>query len=415
VLGASTVEAHLSGALTLALSAASSDSRGKLWAHFAAFDVDARFPERLRILNEIISDLGLATAAFATGGSKPDKGKVVITLRKNVPVEAARALLVRILEGAYEDCPELFSTTGPGDLELYPTQGGGGLLRILGRNGFRQGNLESATSLNALPLSLGDVIPLSVARLNKLVPVSAVQQGFYPRWVDSLCEAPWKWSLKREGITGRLFRLASFCKTMNRTEREYELLLSRIIEVSPDLDRLSPTTKDRRNPVCRELRDKAVWKKARATWVPTTTDNRAYRALVEKVRSMGLRPHCFFATQRELAHFAGVLPNAIQKQLALAERKRLVVVHDYGSSNTTTTDGGGKVLNVSPGSAALYGLVGEGETVYDVIRDAKVDDLMAERELCCVSPEAIYFVCDAIYLMASAKLSQTNQGEEIAA
>jgi hypothetical protein len=146
------VLAHLNGEKTLAFSVV---HRRK--ANAIVLDVDAEFPERLPIIRDALIKLGLAKASFATNGSGPQKGKVIITLVRAMPQADAIALVNRIVD----ECVKNVFFGGRDKLDLRPTAGEGGLIRIAGRNRVRNGPLEIFLTLDGMPTDLSAVVPFS--------------------------------------------------------------------------------------------------------------------------------------------------------------------------------------------------------------------------------------------------------------
>lgn len=103
--------------------------RGK--ALFIGLDFDALFPTRLSIAKEVLAEMRLLDAAFATTGTTPDRGKVVICLQCPMPQSQAIRMRDAILErcGHYPDFGGVKASDG---VDKFPTEGEGGLLRIGG-------------------------------------------------------------------------------------------------------------------------------------------------------------------------------------------------------------------------------------------------------------------------------------------
>ena len=143
-----TLQRHFIGELSIAIRCVENG-----YARLLAFDVDERGPERVAALRHVLGRRGLAKHAIVTSGSDPDRAKVIIFCR---PVNQAAA--VRF---AQEIAEEARLTSGWGierahTVDMRPTAGEGGLLRIGGRNVFRDGPIERISNLET-----GEVVSLS--------------------------------------------------------------------------------------------------------------------------------------------------------------------------------------------------------------------------------------------------------------
>src|ERR1035438_9088968 len=131
---------HVRGQVTIAFNVI--HKRRK--ANFIAFDIDSDFDTRLDILSNVLERMGLSKATFATNGSKPGKGKVIITLSRPMPRVQADKLRDEMIEKAGLAG---LQCTKENKVDVFPTSGEGGLLRILGRNKHRNGPVETPLNL----------------------------------------------------------------------------------------------------------------------------------------------------------------------------------------------------------------------------------------------------------------------------
>lgn len=432
------IASHLRGEVSLAFCISTKYETGnKRWARFIAIDIDKKLVERLPVFAEVLAGLGIAEAAFATGGSSPEKGKVVITFAKFVNREEANALAQLIHSEAHRLNPGLIpAKPSSGDIELFPKMPtsiawDGGLVRILGRNIGRDGPLETSFDLDGCAIDLHKLKPLAQSRVSRLSRglLVAKREKARPQWVDRLTKQSWTWACFGgvKEMRSKMFALAryymtSFGSVKGRTA--YVAALTEIRKHSADLDSPSPKNSDRRNPVGREIEQLTAWGAAllSGAWEPLELQlpinrppspgksngecpavpgsaQRVYTALAQHVRDEGLRPHCFGIDQRTLAgrlrnvkkaatdllaERLGIDKKAVSDALALAERYGLLVRLHPGTSNSEVAIYGNGELesfrrSVKAGVPAMYGLVGKGETIYDVYADAIQDPYLKER------------------------------------
>jgi len=278
-------------------------------ARFTAFDIDRQFRERLPVFATVLRELGCQRASCTTPGSNPDKGKIIICFDRMIPRHNAYDLGMLVLQKAREKDPALIPhSPKDGDVEVYPkspaSRADGGLLRICGRNIARNGPVETLRDLDFTRLDLAQIVPLREGqiahRARKYTRVAATANE--PAWVSQLINEPWTWASfgGRMGQRRKLTALAHYC---DGGETQYIRLLERILQRSPALDQPSPKTKDKRNPIKREIAELSAWRNAQASgrWHPAPIRNAVCVAMVGFVRERGLREHCFGMTSRELA------------------------------------------------------------------------------------------------------------------
>jgi hypothetical protein len=94
-------------------------------ANFLCLDLDNHFRDRLAVAKAVLERRGLELSAFATSGSSPDRGKVIICLACPMPQEQARELIKDIFLEAV-DTPTF---QGSEEVDLFPVKGQGGAVR----------------------------------------------------------------------------------------------------------------------------------------------------------------------------------------------------------------------------------------------------------------------------------------------
>lgn len=390
-------------------------------ARFTALDIDRQFRERLPIFSTVLHELGCQRASCTTPGSNPDKGKIIICFDRMVPRHNAYDLGMLVLQKAREKAPTLIpASPKDGDVEVYPkspaSRADGGLLRICGRNIARSGPLETLRDLDFKPLDPAQIVPLregQVAyRARKYTRVAAAPNE--PAWVSRLVNEPWTWASfgGRMGQRRKLTALAHYC---DGDESRYIRFLERICDRSPALDEPSPKTKDKRNPIRREIAELSAWRNAQASsrWRPAAAKNAVYEAMVGFVRERGLREHCFGMTTRELARRMGCAQSTAATAADKAEDERLIVRLDRGSANSEYTDCDGK-RNVKRGLLSLWGLPGAGETIYDVFASALADPMYTKRigQSKAITPMSMRLCADAVVAKLQADFEADNDAPE---
>jgi hypothetical protein len=348
-------DSHLRGVDTIALSTVDGDR-----ANFLAFDLDDRFEVRLSIFADVLSRRGLDRASFATSGSSPGRGKVVVTLAKTVPkLDAIR--LVREIRSdlfAHED----FGGVAMSDFATFPQNGDGGHVRLLGINRRR---LRSRALIEA-PLDLnGDLSDLVYLEPAALTPTSRPRNrsGSLSRWARELIDSPC--SMGTPELMKAQIRLAAELVALygsDDAEVRLPAMFQRIAEQSPNLSRSSLRNLHRRDNVRRFIgyasqsaANNGNHRVPDCIWLPKLSQDapkpalRVYRALYEYVREVGLDWNCFgitYARIAELAEYAGK-PKA-RDAVSLAIDARLLVQLDPGEPKRSGFDG----------FCGLYALVG---------------------------------------------------------
>jgi len=179
------------------------------------------------------------------------------------------------------------------------------------------------------------------------------------------------------GARDKIFAIACAFRDVygNDGQALYERALQRIKDKSPVLDKPSPKTGDVSNPIARELKDLGAWNAAssRKAWLPLTLEELrgvpgrgAYLALDEYRRRNRLAPHRIGVSSRDLGAVMERAHHAAQNQLKTGGRSGIIVQLYSGYANCWDECS----RRVLPGPKGIYGLVGQGETVLDVLSDA---------------------------------------------
>jgi len=363
---------HLGGQEAWAFSVVTrTQADGRSLARFVGLDVDQRAQERLPIIRQAVNELKMANAVFCTPGSTLAKCKVIVTLREMMPRGLVRSLAMVLYGHCRAIAPDLFPERETnGDIEIYPKDPrvgtDGGLLRVLGRHIVRSGPLETPMHFDGSWLDVFKLQPLNRHRVEKLARPRMTSPDSRPQWVSEWLSASWS-GLSRPAVGKRLFGLACYCVKRNSVHL-YEPMLR---DLEAKNSALRSSRSDPRNPIAREIADGYFLKKATSQVPalkprPLSSDapgRTAHDAIVQYVRVHACNPHHFPAPAHIIAGIAGVNKSAAQRQINLLERDRKIVRFEYGKPRSVRE---GKVQQ---GVSATFGLVLEGETVYDVIGD----------------------------------------------
>jgi len=123
-------------------------------ANFIAADCDVKFPVRLAILRDILREMNLDKAAFATTGTTAEKGKVIVTLARRMPYVQAHAIRDEIKRRCALR-PEFGGVHKTNDkLDMFPYDGEGGILRV---GGLWKGQVNRFLSLDGTPIGLDEL------------------------------------------------------------------------------------------------------------------------------------------------------------------------------------------------------------------------------------------------------------------
>lgn len=373
------LQAHFSGQIALGFTCLE-DARGGCDALFGAIDVDEAFDRRLPVLAKALADVGgpeLAAAAFATSGSGPGRGKLLITIERPTSAADVRALVNAVKNAALAD-PRFGHMQRRDEIDLRPEGGSGGLLRILGRNIEKDGPLETPLDLDGGLSDLCGVRPLPIALLRRLAAAWRAKERAPGGWLDTMRAEAWTYEI--EGSTAGIFRriVSLAIAAVERygetdgAEATFRGWVGECARNSPALDAPSPKNKDRRNPLRDDRTLARAWRYAvsnRSRFVPAQLRGsgvpegqvRVYEGLVAHVRSRGLPPELFAMNYGYLAEVileTGVAAKKMAwKQVRELERRGLIVIHDRGLPLRIDEQGDGR-----RGLPTFMGLVGQGET-----------------------------------------------------
>ena len=342
------LSSHLIGDITLAIACA--DHNGM--ARVAAWDLDRLGPVRARILFDELERRNLADAAIATSGSDDDRSKVIVFFDAAQPSLAIHDLAKEILAEARRS--PSWSPEGANDVEIRPTLGKGGLLRICGRNPKRGGPIEvTYHPLTGEPRTFASVVPAVRHFARVAQPVAVAKRG---AWVAEAIEKSVDY---RNGGTAGVMRLVGRLAHEAIRMHPYDLLAARtdfadliraLKATSPDLEFASPKTGDLRNPLDRVdgAFEKALREKIKANKTLNSINSQAVtlhspgrersslcnvtalEAMGDFVRRRGLNPLAFSISYRELGRAIGAHPMQVLREIDALVEAGFVVRHYRG-------------------------------------------------------------------------------------
>jgi|GEM_PF-4808381 len=391
---------HLVGEITLAFCVCTKQVGNKEpLARFLAFDIDSNFDERGIILMRVLKRLGLVRAAFATLGSLPGRGKVVVAFRSMQPRWRARELGKLVLDEASLET-DFGDWRQEDGVAIYPTWESGGLCRVLGASP-RAGSTPEVPSIfdgTSDGMDLATIEPASTELVCKLVgmPDSGQKRPTLCLRAQNLLNMPWTY--ESFGSTRKLFSALIFLAREylrvtgpSDGEQKFREALKHIKQISPDLCKPSPKTKDLRNPLDWSRSGRNAWNAAlrQPTWwwaqeiVETdllAQEVHCYRALCKFVAANGLNPHCFWISSRDLGAIAKMSHVSAQLWLRRLAVRGLLVILDRGKGSSPVRDSANRIIGVSPGLATMVGLICQGETEADVWASASRDPIFLSRQ-----------------------------------
>jgi hypothetical protein len=307
IISAADIVGHLRGERRLAFAACRPQGHFGLSASFIAFDIDASMMTRLSIFRDVIDGMGLYESSFATVSALRDRGKVVISVRPDLSQARARDLASLILDRVKSDA-RFGPMVSPTDLVSFPTQGEGGVCRILGRSHRPDGAPEIPVDLSVKPINLSKIKKCSTDRilsLTRAVALTRKSSTLSPR-VIKLVKSDWSYAAL--GSTAKIFsHLLDLARELLRVygpyegETKYRSLVDKIRRSSPDLNNPSQISRDRRNPLDWSRQAGGAWRYALRRpygWDPidlcalavNRIESKCYSALVTLVRERPLRP-----------------------------------------------------------------------------------------------------------------------------
>lgn len=265
---------HFSGEIAIALRV----GNGKGRSRHLVFDVDARAGERLPLLCDELRRRSYGNAVLVTGGSGPDRGKVVVFFHREQQNAALRTLAADILR-AVRPITEWGVEATTNELAVYPLRGEGGLVRLGGRNVGRNGPLEPLCNAWGEPCGFQDIAPATTSLRAARDARAPVRTSPRQPWVDRAIRDGLTWSAAggTRGINAFVNRLAiETIRTHGLADygcAEYRRVLEAVAAASPDLLRPSPKNRDRRHPLGWGRRAQSAWENncANALHLDTTS------------------------------------------------------------------------------------------------------------------------------------------------
>ena len=360
-----TLTQHLVGEIAVAFKVCTKHkkhSAGK--ARFLALDIDKDAPERLPVVEGVLRGLGVFDAAFVTGGSKPDKAKVIITFRSMIKREIAESAGQGLFNALVSAAPSMFPARPTnGDIELFPKRPGGisdswGLLRILGRNVARDGQREHPMNFDGSFCDITRLKPLSEARVSSIAHKSPRPKEEFASWIRLLASKDWTKTdfPTSRSVTLKLIAVARYCVDEFGPQdgrMKYHYLLDLIRNHNPTA---TTSNGDSRNPFERELREQTFWRIAltrgsKHPFAPIVAPGpgmRVYQGLLEHLRDLGIPPSSeFFCDYRTLGDRMGVNASSARNQANTAEKHGHLIRVSRGSANSVNEETG-KVIRGTP-------------------------------------------------------------------
>ena len=366
------IVAHLSGNVTLGFDAADADGKSK----FFAIDVDERFPARLPLIAGALASRGLTDASIVTSGSSPDRGKVIVFFARRRSASALNALAKEVLKEAMM-IGDGWGVHRAQYVTIYPHGLSGGLVRIAGRNRRPDRNAQRVDvtfGFDGECKSWADVAPAKSTRLPSApVRVDVAKRG---AWVDRLLCDGLTWSGGTKKIVSTVYMLACESVRVHGSgpigESEFRKWLVQIEARSPELEKPSPTTVDRRRVLAWERHGKRAWNAAQNKFAKGTLSPPGIRSLRERdnvplpqrkvqeviaiyASAKGITPYALGISYRQIAKHAGLgSAKAAFRAVAALVKNESIVIHDRGVAG-------------EKGQKTILGLVPDGQTPADVL------------------------------------------------
>lgn len=378
-LTASEIDSHLRGEATIAF--ACLDDRGL--ALFGTLDIDSHFEELVPYVAEVTLAIGseaLLAGMWLTTGSGPGRGKAILSLEYAMDPEQLRGVLQTIKE-------RVLATSGiPASIQVFPLQGSGGVVRVLGRNVKRNpcGEVDTVYAFGSSK-SLEYVEPMPVLEACAL----ARSLREYPQgamWQRLAKIVNQDWSRDAQGGTDfahkQICRLAeaAFCLYGPGGCEHYKKQLRSILSRSDALAGRSRKNNDPRNPLVREIAELRAWGYAldkTTRFLPQVVSSDTpelmkfgYQVLSEFVLRHGLSASLFVLDLERFTRLIG-LHHKIQgsRLIRRLESASLVVVHDAGFPRKRGF----------PATPGMYGLVAASENLEGIMRRVRASAHLSDR------------------------------------
>ncbi len=385
------VIAHLNGEIALTFSVLEGH-RASGFACFIGWDIDVYAPHRIGVMKRVLHEIDptLVDACFATDGSAPDKGKVILTLEEPVPAQLAHRFAREIRRRCLQQSD--FGHVSAADFEERPRSGAGGLLRIGGRNILKDATeLESFLDLDGAPNDLMSVVPIARELLDAMT-FELTQYGSVPlTWLNNHLHTPWRYDLvtppNTRGIIRRIAAVArAFAEKHGAAgEARFRAYIATVAANSPALDGPSPKNRDTSNPLRNESYLAATWKHALeepVTWTPHSLEGsgvpereiNCYNALVNYRGQRRFSPYIFAMDYGRIGEMIGLDKVQARRVVLRLEKRGLLVRHHPGRAITHAEHGG------LPGLSTIMGLVGVDETP-EMVRSFATSDAHAKATL----------------------------------
>jgi hypothetical protein len=365
-IGLADFRKHMTGVKTLAVSCLRLRK-----ALFIAFDIDARFNERLCVIKGVLKQRGIASAAFAIEGTDAGRGKIVLTFKEPIPQAQAVTLANDILREAQAD---LFFGASNGDVTVFPNHGmpAGNTVRLFGIN-LRRGSGELTEAPQSLDGELSDLWYVTPADIGA---EAAPEYHLIPGY-DGTLQKPYAGN----GATVAGDMMSAAWRSPSR--EVFEAWCDRAAQSTG----LSSGAREQLGRADVRLR---TWRKVEAqrdaprdgidrlgSWQPlahppaglkaTSPAWKVYVAAANLAVSLKRNPHCFAITYGQWADLCGYTSkSACGKAVIEAEKRGLLIRIDRGDATLG-------------GFPTMIALVGRGETAEQAFQSGYASDEYRRR------------------------------------
>ena len=337
---------------------------------FGGFDIDDRFPQRLRLLRAAIERRNLGAATLLTSGSDANRGKLIVFFARPRSPQGVR----RLLESMKKEVALQGSDWGierPGSVSIFPYKKTGGLLRIGSRN-LDPSRAAKANdrffSLDGALASLDEIAPALRVRLR--VDPQPVRPAPIGTWVSKTIAKGVSYNNARgsKGVIAKLSRFAFEAIRFYGPRQGhvvYETWMDDLWKASPDQQGPSPSG-DTRIARSWQRRVDNAWEYATKRTLsspgpPSPKETRqcshchaVREVLITYAVAKGMTPCAFAISYREIAVYGGFGSlSSVFRHMKHLEAKGGVVVHDRGTRG-------------EKGLPTLLGVVLDGEQTEDV-------------------------------------------------
>jgi hypothetical protein len=374
------VETHLTGKVTKGFCYAAGG-----FANFLAWDVDENFEPLAPFIVDELKKRKWERGAFATDGSSAGRGKIVQCIRPRIPQTLAIRYAEEVRSAVIERAQaELLLKIDAAKFTAYP-KNGCAVVRILGRNRIREGNLEHALDLNLRPSDLKYVKPVLIPYSPEDAAVRQSGQRQRSQWASDLIATPLIGTAK--DAFKIMIRLADEAVRVEGEDRAAHVLHEWCLPMASSAARPS-TAKVLKRKDSAENAVKWVLSHRRdgvpkanvpsKTWQPLDLSEMKvlkrprnfYEALVEYVAALGINPHCFGMDYGRVAAVTQYRDKGTAAKAAMtAEDSGLLFRLHRGC----------KYIKGEYALVTLWCLRGQGETLQEAVNDGMQTEMFQKR------------------------------------